>query len=98
MLGIVEKKEQELVRRKECGYYRPNVKHPIACNKIAEAISPYLTKERMMELHHNHDTQKNEAMNQSVSSYAPKTKTYSKTNSLDARVALAAAIEVTGYR
>ena len=58
MLGIVEKKEQELVRRKECGYYRPKVKHPIACNKIAEAISPYLTKERMMELHHNHDTQK----------------------------------------
>ena len=97
-LETLKKKEEELVRRKECGYYRSKVKHPIAYNKIAEAISPYLTKERMMELHHKYDTQKNEAMNQSVSSYAPKTKTYSKTNSLDARVALAAAIEVAGYR
>jgi hypothetical protein len=97
-LESLKKKEEELVRRKECGYYRSKVKHPIAYNKIAEAISPYLTKERMMELHHKYDTQKNEAMNQSVSSYAPKTKTYSKTNSLDARVALAAAIEVAGYR
>ena len=36
-------------------------------------------------------------MNQSVSSYAPKTKTHSKTKSLEARVSLAAAIDIAGY-
>ena len=84
--------------RKECGYYRSKVKHAIAYAKIAETISPFLTKDRMKELYHNYDIHKNEAMKQSVSSYAPNSKTYSKTNSLDIRVALAAAIEILGYR
>ena len=97
VLQNLKLKEMELIKRRECGYYRSKHKHAVVYGKIAEAISPYLTRERLMELHHNFHTQKNESMNQSVSSYAPKTKTYSKTKSLEARVCLAAAIEIAGY-
>ena len=97
VLETLKLKEMELVKIRECGYYRCKHKHAVVYGKIAEAISPYLTRERLMELHHNFHTQKNESMNQSVSSYAPKTKTHSKTKSLEARVSLAAAIDIAGY-
>ena len=48
-------------------------------------------------LHHGHTTQSNEALNKSVSAYAPKHKNYSLTKSLEARVGVAASIQVGGY-
>ena len=44
-------------------------------------------------LHHPWSTQKNEAMNKSVSSYAPKDRTFSTTNSLLTRVSIAGAVQ-----
>ena len=44
-------------------------------------------------LHHNNNTQMNEAMNTSVAKYAPKVKSYS---SLQTRVAIAAGIHNVG--
>ena len=48
-------------------------------------------------LAHPFSTQTNEAMNKSVSAFAPKGKTFSKTESLDARVAIAAGCQILGY-
>ena len=48
-------------------------------------------------LNHSYDTQKNEAMNNSVASYAPKSKTFSLSNSLECRVAIAAGVQICGY-
>ena len=46
-------------------------------------------------LHHPWSTQKNEAMNKSVSSYAPKDRTFSTTKSLLTRVTIAGAVQGT---
>ena len=76
--------------------HRCKSKHAVVYAKIAETISPYLTRERLKELHHRFKTHKNGSMNQSVYNYAPKSKTYSKTNSLEARVSPAATIQIMG--
>ena len=59
-------------------------------------MDTYASEEKLMELHHNYTTQGNEAMNTSIASYAPKTKTYSTTMSLHNRVKMAAAIQIVG--
>ena len=51
----------------------------------------------MAMLHHEYDTQKNKAMNNSVASYAPKSKIYSLTDSLLVRIAIAAGVQIRGY-
>ena len=51
----------------------------------------------MAMLHHEYDTQKNEAMNNSVASYGPKFKTYSLADSLLVRIAIAAGVQIQGY-
>ena len=48
-------------------------------------------------LNHDYSTQKNEALNASVKTYANKDITYSTTKSLDTRVAVAAGYQVLGY-
>ena len=51
----------------------------------------------MAMLHHLYDTHKNEAMNNSVAAYAPKSKTYSLTDSLLVRIAIASGVQILGY-
>ena len=58
---------------------------------------PYITEEALRMLAHPYTTQSNEAMNKSVSAFAPKEKTFSKTESLDTRVGIAAGIQILGY-
>ena len=48
-------------------------------------------------LNHPYETQQNKSMNASVAVYAPKNKTYGFTESIDARVAIAAATQNVGY-
>ena len=48
-------------------------------------------------LHHEYNTQKDEDMNNSVASYALKSKTYPLTNSLLVRIATAAGVHIRGY-
>ena len=51
----------------------------------------------MKQVNYPWHTQKKKAMNMSVSSFAPKGKTYSMTNSLLTRVAIAAGISIAGH-
>ena len=61
------------------------------------AYQPYIKEEMLAQLQHSFSTQQNEAMNQSVASYAPKGKTYSLTDSLDTHVCIAGGIQILGY-
>ena len=65
--------------------------------EILTLYQPYITPEALEQLAHPFHTQCNEAMNQSVSCFAPKGKTFSKTESLDTRVAIAEGVQVLGY-
>ena len=65
---------------------------------ICDAVKPYLSRENLKMGFQPHITQSNESLNKSVSSYAPKHKHYSTTKSLEARVGVAAAIQIGGYR
>ena len=65
--------------------------------EICELYRPYITKEYLADLAHPYSTQFNEAMNHSLSAFAPKGKTFSKTQSLDTRVAIADCTQIVGY-
>ena len=90
-------KEKALAERYKSGYYRCKVKHAEVYEQILTLYKPYITEEALKILAHPFTTQTNEAMNKSVSTFAPKGKTLSKTESLDARVAIAAGCQILGY-
>ena len=71
------KKEENLLRKHKDGYYRCKVKQGEAYEEILHQYAPYITREALQQLHHPWHTQLNEAMNQSVSAFAPNGKTYS---------------------
>ena len=78
-------------------YYRCKDKHRKLYHDLTQAFAPFITHKMMTMLHHNFDTPKKEALNNSVASYAPKSKTFSLTNSLHCRVAIAAGVQILGY-
>ena len=92
-----KEKEKALAERYRNGYYRCKIKHASVYNKLTKLYEPYITIDALKMLHHPFSTQKNEAMNKSVSAFAPKGKTFSRTESLDTRVGVAAGIQVLGY-
>ena len=67
------------MERFENGYYRCKKKHSVAYEKIVTLYKPYIQEENLRELAHSWHTQVNEAMNKSVSAFAPKGKTFSTT-------------------
>ena len=91
------KKEKTMLVRNERVYYRCRQRDKQLYDDMMEAYAPYITTEAMKQLNHNWHTQKNEAMNTSVSTFAPKSKTYSMTNSLLTRVSIAAGISIAGH-
>ena len=92
------KKEENLLQKHKDGYYRCKVKQGEMYHEILKRYSPYITREALQQLHHPWHTQRNEAMNQSVSAFAPKGKTYSLSTSLDSRVGIAAGVRNVGYK
>ena len=90
-------RENALIERNQKGYYRCKVRHSKLYKEMTAAFAPYIQKDMLVQLQHNWNTQKNEALNTSVSFYAPKNKTYSTTQSLDTRVAIAAGVQILGY-
>jgi len=79
------------------GKYRSKEIHGKLFVHLQTVMGTYMTEEKLRQLHHGYSTQGNEAMNQSVASYAPKTKTYSTTMSLHNRVKMAASIQIVGH-
>ena len=93
----LKEKEKNLMQRKQVGYYRCKIKHKNANSKNCEAYSPYIPRDILYMLYHKWYTKKNEALNKSVASYAPKDRTFSRTQSLHTRVSIAVAVQVCGY-
>ena len=69
-------KEQEvaLIDWKTSGYYRCKIRHAKLYQELTEAFAPFIEKKRLEEFQHEWSTQKNEGLNTSVASYAPKNK------------------------
>jgi hypothetical protein len=78
------------------GEYRSKVLHAREYEQIKTALAPYMTDDKLGELHHLFDSQKNESFNKSVSKYAPKGRTYSMTMALKARICIAAGVANAG--
>jgi hypothetical protein len=74
------------------GIYRSKEKHAREYEQIKNALAPYLTDEKLKEIHHPYDSQKNESFNKSATKYAPKGRTYSMTMALTARISIAAGV------
>ena len=66
-------------------------------NQIMQAISPFLSHDMLSMLWHTSDTNLNEAMNRSISSFAPKDRTFSRTMSLNTRVCIAVGVNILGH-
>ena len=96
-LEDIKVKEKILIERGDKGYYRDKDTHARAYTLMCEALQQYMKPEMLSMLHHSYTTQINESLNKSVSSYAPKHKTYSLTKSLEARVGVAASVQIGGY-
>ena len=96
-LDALKEKEKNLRAKEDSKYFRCKKADSKLYKQLCEAIAPYLTDEKLRMLNHPWSTQLNEAMNNSISSYAPKTKTFCRTMSLLTRVGIAAAIQALGY-
>ena len=78
-------------------FYRCKVKDKVLYQQMRDAYEPFTNEERLRESLHSYSTQKNEAMNNSVAKYAPKTRTYSTTMALTNRVMIAIGTSNLGY-
>ena len=92
MLSADEKSE-----RMKLGYYRSKTEDLDMYNELKEKYAFYTTEEKITQCRHEFDTQINEGMNTCVAKYTPKSKHYSKSISLEARVKVAAGIFNVGY-
>ena len=86
-----------MMERTERGYYRSKVDHEKLYLEVMEEYARFITRPMLLMLNHQYSTQKNEAMNTSVASLAPKTKHYCSTNQLLTRVGIAGACQVIGH-
>lgn len=64
---------------------------------VREVHDKLTTYEKLSQVHHSFNTQKNESLNRSVAKQAPKTITFCKTNSLKGRVAFVVCVASIGY-
>ena len=96
-LDEMKMREKVMMERTERGYYRSKIRHEKLYLEIMEEYDRFITRPMLLMLNHTYSTQKNEAMNTSVASLAPKTKHYCTTNSLLTRVGIAAACQILGH-
>ena len=86
-----------MVDRTEKGYYRCKIKHEALYNECLAAYAKYCTPTMLAMLQHKFSTKKNEALNHSVATIAPKTKDFSKSNSLRTRVMLIGGAQIVSH-
>ena len=79
------------------GYYRCKKKHAEVYDELLTLYKSCITEEALKMLAHPYSTQSNEAINKSVSCFAPKAKTFLRTENLDTWLGIAAGIQVLGY-
>ena len=96
-VDALKQMESTLKDRTKRGYYRCKTLHRELYDEMLIAYSKYCTPAMLIMLQHEFSTQKNEAMNHSVATLAPKTKTFSKSSSLLTRVMICGATRIVGH-
>ena len=91
-----EQREDHQFLRRLPGYYRSKKRHKEVYNQLKRVYMPHVAKDKLRELLHNMDTQKNESMNTLMSHHNPKNKNYSRGSELPARAALVVGIDSIG--
>jgi hypothetical protein len=91
-LFLPEEERKELSEEESKKRYRSKIVHLPMYEKCTALMSRFITRECLAESAHPYHSQTNEALNQSVATYAPKHKNYSKTPSLKCRVSFAAGV------
>ena len=84
-----ETKDNIEIQRTKKSYYRSKTKDSTLYEQILGAYLPFTKESRLKESLQNFSTQNNEALNNSVAKYAPKTRTYSTSMALTNRVMIA---------
>ena len=83
--------------RTDKGYYRCKIKHQTSYEEFMRNIEKYMIPSMLCMLQHDFSTPKNESLNHSVATLAPKGKDYSKLVSLETRVMLTAGSQIFGH-
>ena len=86
---IKDNEKLTAIQRTVHSFYRCKVKDKVIYQQMKDAYQPFTNEERLQESLHSYSTQKNEAMNNCVAKYAPKTRTYSTTMALTNTVMIA---------
>ena len=79
-------------------FYRCKTKHREVYLRMKKALLRFSTKQRMTESLHGFSTQMNECLNNMISYYAPKNKTYGMTMSLQNRIAVVTGVHNLGHQ
>ena len=96
-LDALKEKEKNLRAKEDSKYFRNKEVDSNLYEQIMECMKPYLADDKLKMLMHPWSTQLNEALNNSISSYAPKTKMFCRTMSLRTRIVIAAVVQGLGY-
>ena len=94
----MSQEQLEADRKKSGKYYRCKERDAKVYTVLKGILDPFTTIGRLEEIAHGGDTQMNESLNNTISWYAPKNKTFSGSKSLRARVYLAVGIVLVGYK
>ena len=83
--------------RKPPSYYHSKTDDKELYEQLIAAYDRFTTPERLSECLHPYDTQVNEALHHVVAKYAPKTRNYSSTMSLNNRISIAIGVHNMGH-
>jgi len=89
-----ETPEERLISKKT---YRDKTMEEILYSLLCEAIEPFISLSCLRELGHGANTNVNESLNNTISWFAPKNRTYSMSTSLCNCVGMAIAIQLVGH-
>jgi len=84
-------------RAKSPKMYRCKEKNASLYEALNGIILRFITLDRLLEVGHGGDTNVNESLNNTISHFAPKNRTYSGTVSLQSRILMAIGIHLVGY-
>jgi hypothetical protein len=78
------------------GKYQDKKEEPELYGELKSIVEKFISVERLSDVNHTFETQVNESLNQSVSLFVPKNRTYSMTMALASRVKICCGVHISG--
>jgi len=96
--GVMTRKpfEQNLLYNPPSDHWLDRAAHPETYQQLKEHFNYYASIEMMKYCTHPHDTQTNEALNQSIANVVPKSVCYSGTSSINSQIAIVVGVHNLG--